>query len=76
MSVSGLEDLLLGEVQREHVFVMPRRLNRVGDHEHLATGQPPPGVDDQIAQAPRLFVEIQVVNGADRPVTGIDRFAQ
>ena len=64
------------QVQGEHVFMVPGRSDRVRDHEHLAAGQPFSGIDDQIAHAPRLLVEIQVMNGPDVPVAGIDRLPQ
>ena len=68
-------DLLRRQLDGDCRLVVPRLHDRFGHYEHLSSGQPFACVDDQIPYTPRLVVEIQIVDGTNLTVQGIDRFA-
>ncbi len=68
-------DLLRRHLDGDCRLVVPRLNDGFGRYQHLSSGQPFACVDDQIPYTQRLVVEIQVVDGTNVTVQGIDRFS-
>ena len=65
-------DLLRRQLDGDRGLVVPRLHDCFRRHEHLSSGQPFAGIDDQIPYTPHLVVKVQVVDGTNLTVQGID----
>jgi hypothetical protein len=68
VDVGAVRDLGLGQVDRQGAADEVRRVGGLRRQQHLAAGQPGPGIDHEVAHQPARVVEVEILDRADRAI--------